>query len=39
MENLFKNTFVLDEKAAYILAEISEKSKKTVANRSDRNFK
>ena len=38
MENLLKNTFLLDEQTGYI-PEISEKSKKTVANRSDKIFK
>ena len=33
MENLFKNTFLLDEKTA--LARASEKSKKIVANSND----
>ena len=33
MENLFKNTFLLDEKTA--LARVSEKSKKIVANSND----
>ena len=38
MENLFKNTFLLDEQTGFI-PEISEESKKTVANRSDKIFK
>ena len=37
MENLFKNTLVLDEKTSY-LAEISEKSKKTIGNSNDKSF-
>ena len=36
MDNLFKNTFLLDEKTA--LAGISEKSKTIVANSSDKSF-
>ena len=36
MENLLKNTFLLDKKPAYIGAEISEKSEKIVANSSIR---
>ena len=38
MENLFKNTFLLDEKML-TFAEISEKSKKIVGNSSDKSFK
>ena len=37
MENLFKNTFLLDEKTAMV--GISEKSKKIVGNSSDKSFK
>ena len=38
MDNLFKKTFLIDEKLL-TLAEIFEKSKKIVANRSDKSFK
>ena len=38
MENLFKNTFLLDKKLL-TLAGISEKSKKIDANSSDKSFK
>ena len=37
MENLFKNTFLLDEKTAMV--GISEKSKKIAGNSSDKSFK
>ena len=38
MENSFKNIFLIDKKLL-TWAEILEKSKKTVANSSNKNFK
>ena len=37
MENLFENTFLLDDKTAYIGKK--KKKKKIVANSSDKSFK